>query len=192
MRTRWAAPSRHGVNSPTPSSSTHLRGEGGARATLRRHPPRLPAAGRQDTPCEAIASRRVAPTPRRTGQRNATPIATPMPPTSVSQCRYSPRRNTDVPTSSTTCVMGTPVYRRRTPAEPDRRMRNAPALPGEPAGAFLREKKTTYASSARRLRVLEESSGMPGPIVVVIVALVMYRPFDDVGLCRRISSCAAA
>jgi hypothetical protein len=48
------------------------------------------------------------------------------------------------------------------------------------------------SSSTRRLRVREKSSGMPGPMVVEIVALVMYRPFDAAGLSRRTSSSAVA
>lgn len=49
-----------------------------------------------------------------------------------------------------------------------------------------------YASSLIRPRVLVASSGMPGPIVVDIVALVMYRPLEVAGFRRRISSSAAA
>ncbi len=48
------------------------------------------------------------------------------------------------------------------------------------------------SSSARRLRVLFWSSGMLGPIVVETNALAMYRPLEEAGFRRRISSSAEA
>ena len=49
-----------------------------------------------------------------------------------------------------------------------------PAAPRVGSARSSREVRGDQASSsASRLRVLEKSSGMPGPFVVVIVALVM-------------------
>lgn len=47
------------------------------------------------------------------------------------------------------------------------------------------------SSSTRRLRTRLESSGMPGPIVVLMVAFLMKRPLAADGFRRRISSRAA-
>src|SRR5690606_15924176 len=77
---------------------------------------------------------------------------------------------------------------------PDVRRPGHRVVTGPSCGGLRRRRvvRGQDAASVVRLRVLVASSGMPGPIVVLMVALVMYRPFELDGLSRRISSWTAA
>jgi hypothetical protein len=63
---------------------------------------------------------------------------------------------------------------------------------GRPPGQHSPLGYTATSSSWMKPRVLLGSTGMPGPIVVVIVAFLRYRPLAAAGLSRMISSSAAA
>src|SRR5882757_9282707 len=47
------------------------------------------------------------------------------------------------------------------------------------------------AQASVKLRVTAGSTGMPGPVVVEMTIFFRYRPLDDAGLARMISSMAA-
>ena len=90
-----------------------------------------------------------------------------------------------------------PRRRRLTGASPPRGRgrHDAPGRAGRPGasgGAIVRADQASAGSSTSRFFVLAGSTGMPGPIVVEMVALATYRPLEDDGLSRSTSSRAAA
>ena len=84
--------------------------------------------------------------------------------------------------------------RRRRLTGPTRaRTHDAPGRAGRPgASGGARVGQASAGSSTSRFLVFAGSTGMPGPIVVEMVALATYRPLEDDGLSRSTSSRAAA
>ena len=93
------------------------------------------------------------------------------------------------PTSHPTACHG-PAPRRRG-AKCARQGAQSHAAWGPKAECGSARGRRGQASSTSRLRVRFGSTGMPGPVVVVIVIFLTYRPLAAAGLARRISSSAA-